>query len=178
MMLRPKRRFGNEQSAIALVFSSESNIAIFLALALATSLLYMMLLPSLPSGGLIPGAIKFITPLQLVFSIVFGILLSLVVLLNVQSFRMNAPSARGSAAGAVIASLVNGLCCTPLIPLLIAATGASTPVLFQYSPPIQFFFEHYATYFYLLSSVLLVVSIHTTSKGIACCRRPDGNAKM
>ncbi len=171
MIFRLSGRLNYEHAALAVVFRNKLNTFLFFSLAPAVSLLYMFLLPSLPAGGLVPDAIRFITPVQIIFSVTFGVLLSLVVVLNIQAFRMNVPSARGSAIGSVLASLVNGLCCTPLVPLVIALTGASTPVLFQYSPPIQAFFEKYASYFYLMSAILLLFSIHSASKGISCCRR-------
>ncbi len=170
MIFRLSGRLNYEHVALTVVFRNKLNNVLFFSLAPAVSLLYMFLLPSLPAGGLVPDAIRFITPVQLIFSVAFGVLLSLVVVLNIQAFRMNVPSASGSAVGSVLASLVNGLCCTPLVPLVIALSGASTPVLFQYSPPIQAFFENYASYFYLMSATLLLLSIHFVSKGISCCK--------
>lgn len=141
----------------------------FLSLSSLTSVLYMFLLPSLPLGGFTFYAIRFITPVQVGFAVAFGILLSLVIILNVYAFRVNASSGKRLTLGSVLASLVNGLCCTPLIPTLLALSGASTPILFEYSPRIQAFFAFNYAYFYLLSVFLLVLSIHYLARNISRC---------
>jgi hypothetical protein len=162
-----------ERNALRLAFSKRNYIAIFAVLAIAISVLYLYLLPSLPDGVLIaPYAINFITPLQEGFALVFGILFSLVIVLNVYAFRMHASAGKRFTIGSILASLVNGLCCTPIIPTLIALSGASTPILFDYSPKIQAFFEFNYPYFYLLSAALLLVSVHYLSRNItSCCKR-------
>ncbi len=162
-----------ERNALRLAFSKRNYIAIFAVLAIAISVLYMYLLPSLPDGVLIaPYAINFITPLQEGFALVFGVLFSLVIVLNIYAFRMHASAGKHLTIGSVLASLVNGLCCTPIIPTLIALSGASTPILFDYSPRIQAFFEFNYPYFYLLSAALLLVSVHYLSRNITtCCKR-------
>ena len=99
-----------ERNALRLAFSKRNYIAIFAALAIAISVLYMYLLPSLPDGVLIaPYAINFITPLQEGFALVFGVLFSLVIVLNIYAFRMHASSGKRLTIGSVLASLVNGL---------------------------------------------------------------------
>jgi hypothetical protein len=159
-----------ERFAVEATFAGRAYIALFLSLSISISALYLFLLPSLPLGALVPYAIRFITPVQAAFALVFGVLLSLVVTLNVYAFRMRASSVKGVTAGSIIASLVNGLCCTPLIPSLIAMTGASTPVLYEISPRLQAFFELNSQYFYALSVALLLISVHYLSRSItACC---------
>ena len=162
-----------ERNALRLAFSNKKYIVIFVVLAAAISVLYMYFLPSLPDGVLVaPYAINFITPLQEGFALVFGVFFSLVIVLNIYAFRMHAPSGKRLTIGSVLASLVNGLCCTPIIPTLIALSGASTPVLFNYSPRIQAFFEFNYPYFYLFSAALLLVSVHYLSRNItSCCKR-------
>ncbi len=164
-------RFLYERYALGALFTGKVYPSLFLALSGSISVLYMFLLPSLPYGALVPYAIDFITPIQVAFSLIFGVLISLVVTLNVYAFRIRASSVKAITAGSVLASLVNGLCCTPLIPSLIAMTGVSTPVLYAISPRIQAFFEFNYQYFYALSVILLLVSIHYLSRNISCCSR-------
>ena len=158
---------------LSLAFGEKKYIVTFVILGVLISALYMYLLPSLPDGVLIaPYAIQFITPVQEAFALIFGILLSLVIVLNIYAFRMHSSAGKRLTVGSVLASLVNGLCCTPLIPTLIALSGASTPVLFDYSPRIQAFFEFNYQYFYLLSAALLFISVHYLSRNIySCCKR-------
>lgn len=160
-----------ERTALGVLFTGRAYISLFFSLSIAISVLYMFLLPSLPMGALVPYAINFITPVQVAFSLIFGVLISLVATLNVYAFRIRTSSAKSLTVGSVLASLVNGLCCTPLIPTLIAMTGASTPVLYAISPRIQVFFEFNYPYFYALSVILLLVSVHYLSRNITCCDR-------
>jgi hypothetical protein len=172
--LTPSRNFlGYERNAVSMVFSRRWGSALFLVLSTSISAFYLFLLPSLPDGTFTFGAIAFITPLQTAFAFAFGILFSLVVVMNVFSFKIRAAGAKGLTIGSILASLVNGLCCTPLIPTLFALLGASTPVLFEYSPRIQAFFEFNYPYFYLLSAIALVGSVHYLSKNISCCTLVD-----
>jgi hypothetical protein len=157
--------------AFGLVFERRSYLYSSLILAIALSSLYVVLLPSLPLGSLNLQMVRFITPLQLAFAIVFGILLSLVVVMNVYSVKFRVKGTKAITIGSILASAVNGLCCTPVIPSLIAVLGASSTVIFEYAPPIQAFFERDYPYFYLLSALLLLLSLQRGSKNIVCCRR-------
>lgn len=161
--------FNYERNTMSMVFSQRKYAVTFLILSALVSVFYLFLLPSLPDGTFTLYAIAFITPLQVAFAFVFGILFSLVAVLNVYSFKIRAAGANGLTVGSILASLVNGLCCTPLIPTLLALFGASTPVLFEYSPRIQAFFEFNYPYFYLLSAIALLASVHYLSRNISCC---------
>ena len=175
MNLKPFRvHLPYERNAMSMLFSQRGYAAAFFILSALVSIFYLYLLPSLPDGAFTLYAIEFITPLQVAFALVFGILFSLVIVLNAYSFKIRAAGAKGLTIGSVLASLVNGLCCTPLIPTLLALFGASTPVLFDYSPRIQAFFEFNYPYFYLLSALSLVVSVHYLSRNISCCRVVKG----
>lgn len=144
-------------------------LSLFVVSSFVISVFYLFLLPSLPDGTFSSYAINFITPVQITFSFVFGICFALIIVLNILAFKNKTSTSKKLSIGAVFATLVNGLCCTPVIPSVIALTGASTPLLFEYSPPIEAFFENYAVYFYVLSALLMFVSIHYISKRISCC---------
>jgi hypothetical protein len=169
MMISPLGHLHYERSALGALFAERAYLFLFLALSGLVSVLYMFLLPSLPLGALVPYAIEFITPVQVAFAPIFGVLISLVAALNVYAFRIRASSAKSLTVGSVLASLVNGLCCTPLIPSLIAMTGVSTPVLYAISPRIQAFFEFNSQSFYALSVVLLLISVHYLSRSVSSC---------
>jgi hypothetical protein len=158
-----------EFNALSILISEKRYLMMLVLLSVLICTLYLFLLPSLPDGGLVFYAIYFITPLQVVFAISFGVLISLVFTLNVYAYRIKTSSRRNLTVGSILASLVNGLCCTPLIPSLIALTGVSTPVLYSISPRIQAFFEFNYGYFYALSLILLLISVHYLSRNISCC---------
>jgi hypothetical protein len=167
--LRNLRRGLYLPAAFTLVFERRAYLYSFLFLSIAMSSLYIVLLPSLPLGTLNFQVVRFITPLQLTFAVIFGILLSLVVIINIYSVKFRVKGTKAITIGSVLASAVNGLCCTPIIPSLIAILGASSTVIFEYAPPIQAFFERDYPYFYLLSALLLLLSLQRSSKNIVCC---------
>ena len=57
--------------------------SLFAVLSASFSTLYLVLLPTLPFGAFVLQAIMFITPVQVVFALVLGVLLALLVTLNV-----------------------------------------------------------------------------------------------
>jgi hypothetical protein len=158
--------------AVWLVLGEKLYVFLFIFLSPIISIFYLFLLPSLPNGGLEFFAIQFISPLQVFFSLIFGILLSFIIILNAYTFKeLRSPSGTKTAIGGVLSTFVNVLCCTPVIPSLIALTGASTPTLFEYAPPIEAFFENYYPYFYLLSAGLMALSVYYLSRTIVTCQR-------
>jgi hypothetical protein len=160
-----------EMYALGILFRRRLYLLSFVLISSSFSVAYMFLLPSLPFGTVALFAIKFITPLQIAFSLVFGVLLGLVITLNIYSYKIRTTSMKGLTLGSIISSLVNGLCCTPFVPTIVTMTGASTPVIYSISPSIQAFFEFNYPYFYALSSLLLLISVHLLSRNIACCER-------
>lgn len=157
--------------ALGLVFERRAYFYSFLVMSFAISSLYVVLLPSLPLGSVNLQVVRFITPFQVAFAVIFGLLLSLVILLNIYSARYRVKGAKAITVGSILASAVNGLCCTPVVPSLIAFFGASSSVVFEYAPPIQAFFEYNYPYFYLLSALLLLFSLQRSSKNIVCCKK-------
>jgi hypothetical protein len=161
--------------AFILIVNKRVYLMILICSSFLVSLFYMFLLPSLPTGSFSIYAIRFITPLQIAFATIFGVLMSLVLLLNFFALKVRAKGQVKFTAGSLLASLVNGLCCTPLISSFVALTGVSTPVLLRFVPPIEAFFEFNYAYFYLLSAALLLFSLHYLSRNIVvCCKRNKG----
>lgn len=163
-----------ESNAIRMILKNSRYVLLLVSLSIVFTALYLVLLPSLPNGTVSLTFVRFITPIQIVFSIIFGVLLGLTITLNlsIRGIRNSSKSknaATEASAGAVLSTFVNLLCCTPIVPSIIALFGASTPFLFAYSVPVDAFFENNYIYFYFISAILFVVSIHYISKS-ACCR--------
>jgi hypothetical protein len=154
---------------IAEILRKRVYFTLFAVSSFCLVLLYMFLLPSLPFGTLFPQAIVFITPVQAIFAFVFGVLLALLLTLNVYAYKIGAKLSGLAPAGSVVASLVNALCCTPVIPLLFAIIGGSSPLLYSASPKVEFFFEKYYVVFYAFSSILLIYALFRVMKSISCC---------
>ncbi len=163
--------FGYEGDAIRLILKDGPYFLLLISLSLIFTVIYFILLPSLPAGTINPGFVVFITPLQVLFAILFGLMLGLIITLNIYTTRSKIKTSKAIPTTAVVSTLVNVLCCTPLIPSVLIFLGASTPILFAYSPPIQLFFGQNYPYFYLLSFFIFFASFHYTSKNICYCKR-------
>ena len=161
-----------ERIVMQMVLMDRRYVFLLVLLSVIFTALYLVILPSLPNGTINPMFIEFITPIQIIFSFIFGIMVSLMITLNIYAARLKLHTSKGGpAAGVLIGTLVNALCCTPIIPSILALLGASTSVLFAYSPHIQAFFEQNYPYFYILSFLIFLASFHYLAKNISCCKR-------
>jgi hypothetical protein len=130
--------------------------------------MYMILLPSLILGRITLQALGYITPVELIFSVLMGPALSLVIVMNVYALRRSKACSRKAVVLSIVAGIVtNSLCCTTLIPTAIGLLAVSTSFLFTVSPAIQAFLARYATAFYFLSLVSLLYSLQLISKDVA-----------
>lgn len=160
-----------EVNAVRTILKDRFWALLFFSLSIIFTVIYLVLLPSLPTGIISVTFIKFITPLQVVFSVLFGSMMGLIITLNIYAARSKIKTPKAVSTTAAVSTLVNVLCCTPLIPSMLLFFGASSPVLFAYSPPIQSFFGHNYPYFYLLSFFIFFASFHYTAKNICHCKR-------
>lgn len=162
--------FSESKTAIIEMFHLRIYVIAFLILATLITSLYIIILPMLPFGAFFLPAIRFITPLQIFFSFAMGILFSLLIVISLRSHAYGLKINKGTGSGAILTSIVNVFCCTPIIPSIVGVLGASSPVIFSYSPPIQHFFAVDYPIFYLLSVLLLTYSILKVASSIGCCR--------
>ena len=161
-----------ERIVMHMVLKDRRHVLLLVLLSAIFTAIYLVLLPSLPNGTINPLFIEFITPMQIIFSLIFGIMIGLMITLNIYAAKLKIHTPKGGpVAGVLIGTLVNALCCTPIIPSILALLGASTPVLFAYSPHIQAFFEQNYPYFYILSFLIFLAAFHSTAKNISCCKR-------
>ena len=152
------------------LFTIRKYNVIFVLFFIAITALYFILLPMLPFGTFFLSAVRFITPIQVIFSIVMGFLFSILILLSMRSHALGVRINKGAGAASVLTSIVNVFCCTPIIPLFIGIAGASSPFIFRYSPRVQYFFAVDYPIFYLVSVLLLTYSVLTVASNIGCCK--------
>jgi hypothetical protein len=130
--------------------------------------MYMILLPSLIIGRITLDALRYITPVELMFSVLMGPMLSLVMAMNVYALRRSKACSRKAVTVSLVASILpNGLCCTTVIPTVIGLLSVSSSFLFTVSPTIQAFISRYAVVFYFASLLSLLYSMQLISKDIA-----------
>lgn len=163
-----KHTFSLVSSATGLALRKRSYQALAAGLGAGLTLMYMVLLPSLLLGKITLQALRYITPVEMAFSVLMGSTLSLVVVMNIYALRRARACSRKVVALSIVTSIVpNSLCCTAIIPTVIGFLAVSTSVLFTVSPAIQAFLARYATGFYSLSLVSLLYSLRLISKDVA-----------
>ncbi len=164
--------------ACRLVFQAASYRYLASGLFLLALAFYLLTLPAAYTGGTI-GLVsaRYLNAELAFFSLVLAALLSLVLMLNLYAFRASLRrQGVGLSATGVLASLVpSSLCCTSLVPSLLAAVGASTPQIFRVTGLIQGTVARYESLFLIVALVLLLVSLHLAASNIlGPCALPRG----
>jgi hypothetical protein len=169
------RRFP-EAAALRLVLSDRIYRAAYPPLAIAVGFAYGIALPGLTLGSVGLVALRFLTPTQAAFAAAIGLLLPLVVLLNLFMWRHPAcvrggsPGRRPTAlSGAVLGVLPNMLCCSPVIPTLVALFAAGSSAV-AVSAPLQYIFARYEAPFYLVAALLVLLSLRSAARRIDSTR--------
>jgi len=149
----------------------------FLALAIfaAAAGLYAFTLPAVYTGGVIGLiSLRYLNAELLFFSLALAAAVSLALTLNIYAYR-NYSSRRSSGVtvGAALSSIVPAsLCCTPLLPALLALFGATTPQIFGINGRVQGFIASYETPILIFALLLLLYAIRLGAKIILLRARP------
>lgn len=135
-------------------------LLLFAVTAALTALFYSILLPFQYTQAFSFANWQYLNGELLAFSLAFGLLLGLTLTFQVYAMRqLVVRRSSGLSVGALIASMLPSmLCCTPVIPTILAMVGLSTVGIYGTSGVIQSFFAHQETLFLLASLVLLVLS--------------------
>lgn len=137
---------------------------------------YAFTLPAAYTGGYVGlVSLRHLTPTLFVFSVALAALVSLAVTLNVFAWRSSLRTkAMVFTFGAFAASfLPASICCTPLLPTLLAVLGASTPQIFGLSGRIQGLVAVYEPLFLSAAVLLLVFALHLSARNVAgACALP------
>ena len=163
--------------AAGLVFRARAYRYLALGVFALALIVYVFTLPGAYTGGVIGLiSLRYLTAELLFFAIALSALLSLALTLNIYAFRASLRR-RGSGLtfGAVIASLLPaGICCTPLVPTLLAILGASTPQIFGLTGRIQGVFATYEPLFLSFALILLLFSLRLVTRNVlGSCALPE-----
>jgi hypothetical protein len=165
--------------ACRVVFQAAPYRSLASGLFLLALAFYLFTLPATYTGGIVGFvSVRYLNTERVFFSLALAVLLSLALTLNVYSVRASVRR-RGAGLGAagVLASLVpSSLCCTSLVPSLLAAVGASTPQIFSVTGLIQGTVAGYEALFLVVALVLLLVSLYLAARTVlgACALSERG----
>ena len=129
--------------------------------------LYAFILPATYTGGMIGWVSLRYLNLELgLISLALAAALSLALTLNVYAYRAAADRRSCSViAGGMFSSILpTSICCTPVVPTLLAFLGASTPQIFGIGGQVQGFFATYEMPILLLALALMVFAVHLAAK--------------
>lgn len=161
-------------AALKLIYQRRTRFLWTLGLFLPIFVLYIFLLPSSVTGGKIGlFSLKFLTPLLVFFAFALSFFFAIILTFIAYSISLGVKAAGSrKGIGAMILAVFPGLlCCSPFIPSLLAVLGASTPLIFGISGPIQGFFAQYSLYFYIASLAIVIWAFYLSAKNlVAACK--------
>lgn len=156
-------------AVLAQVLSSRSNQILFVLLVVIIGTLYTILLPFEFTQRFSLANWNYLDPYLAAWSIVLGIGMSLVIVLQIYAMRRIRSTQTSTLSGfAFIGSILPSfLCCTPIIPTLLAFIGLSTVSVYGTTGALQHFFAVNQTAFLSGSALLLAVSGWWSIRSIA-----------
>lgn len=149
--------------AIALTFRSQDApraYALLIGLGSVATAFYLVMLPSSAVGGFSLVALHYLTPAFALAAAVLGYGFALAIAINIGAFSRRSRSAEAAGLGGLLAAVLPGsLCCTSLIPTVLAALGFSATTIIGTTGKIQSIFALYENAFIAASVAGVVLSI-------------------
>jgi hypothetical protein len=151
------------------LLASRRNRALLTAAAAAITFAYTILLPYNFTQRLSLANWAFLTPGLLAWSLVLGAGMAFLVVVQVHATRQAVAARAGAVGGlAFVASLLPSfLCCTPIIPTLLAFAGLSAVSLYGTTGALQYFFAVHQTPFLVGSLAVLVLAAWSALRKLA-----------
>lgn len=150
------------RSILVQLFSIRSTRIVFLTTAVVVMLAYFVLLPFDYTQQISLGNLHYLSVRLVGWSLVLGLSMALVIALQAYSIRTLAVAkGRSGTVGAVafLASLLPSLlCCTPIVPTVLALIGLSTVSLYGATGAVQYFMATRQNYVLLFSLVVMAAS--------------------
>ena len=157
-------------NAIGLVFRQPAYRRLALTIFVPTLALYAFTLPATYTGGTIGlVSLRYLNFELMLMSLALATALCMALTLNVYAYRVAAGRRScGVTAGAMFSSfLPPSICCTPVVPTLLAILGASTPQIFGFAGRVQGFFATYEMPILTLALALMVFAVHLAAMNIS-----------
>lgn len=160
-------------SALRSVAADRANVLLFAVLAAAVTAAYTVTLPFAFSQRLSLRNWQFLTPRLLGFAVALGVGMAFLLTVQVHAFRRAAAARRASGDKAlsgfalVVSLLPTFLCCTPVIPTVLATLGLSAISVYSTTRTLQRFFEIHQSAFIAASLGLLALTAWWSLRRVA-----------
>ncbi len=157
-------------NAVRFVLNSRAYFIAFLVIAIISFLGYSYLLSDSSLNLTLPKIAFGLNIYSLIVSLAISVLLGLSLTMNAFAFVNGASLSGKTGFGAVIAAIIpGGLCCTSVIPSVLAAFGASTTTIIDVTGKFQGPFATYETLLIAFSIGILFLGILLVSRNIVRC---------
>lgn len=132
---------------------------------------YAMLLPATNTGGVVGlVSLSFLTIGEFALAVLMALLLALTMMLGIHGLRQGAQAnAAGSVIGAILAVIPSLLCCSPILPLTIAAIASILPAAGAFGLPIQGFIATHEGWIYGLAIALMAWGLYSNARRALFC---------
>jgi len=132
---------------------------------------YLLVLPATDTGGAIGlVSLQFLTPGETVLALIMAVLLGLTTALGVYGLRQGGSATSGrSVLGAIVAVLPTLLCCSPVLPMAIAAIASVLPAAGALGLPIQGFLATHEMWLYGIAIALMLWGLHANARRALHC---------
>ncbi len=134
--------------------------AITFGLGTVITAFYLVMLPSSSVGGFSLTAVQYLTPALALAAAALGYGFALMIAINISSLAQRSRTAEAAGLAGLLAAVLPGsLCCTSVVPSLLAAFGASVSTVIGTTGKIQSVFGLYEDEFIAASVVGVALSV-------------------
>ncbi|GAC1403122.1 MAG: hypothetical protein NVSMB64_04210 [Candidatus Velthaea sp.] len=131
----------------------------------AATTFYLFMLPSPAVGGLSPIALRYLTPFLAIAAVTLGFGFALAIAINVGALAQRRASAEIVGIGGLLASVLPGsLCCTSVVPSLLALLGLSSTSIIGTTGRIQSIFVLHENEFIVASVAAVLLSVYLAAR--------------
>lgn len=132
---------------------------------------YLLVLPATDTGGAIGlVSLRFLDTGEVALALIMAILLGLTTALGIHGLRQGVHATSGKTVlGAIVAILPTLLCCSPVLPLTIAAIASVLPAAGTLGLPIQGFIATHESWLYGIAIALMAWGLYSNARRVLYC---------
>ena len=132
---------------------------------------YLLVLPATDTGGAIGlVSLRFLTVGEAGLALIMAALLGLTTALGIYGLKQGAHVTSGKTIlGAIVAIVPTLLCCSPILPLVIATIASVLPAAGTLGLPIQGFIASHETWLYAIAIIFMAWGLYANARRTLYC---------